>query len=134
MIAPASFDNQALRELLREHADELDGEDGFWHVRFMDRTLTVLTDESHDRMRIITPVIEASEVDLELAIVLLHANFDRALDARYALSGDYLWSAFIHPLSPMNGRLLLSALRQVATLTENFGTTFSSGELTFGGR
>ncbi|MEM6470647.1 MAG: hypothetical protein AAF802_13905 [Planctomycetota bacterium] len=133
MIAPSSFNNQVLGRLLETHCKVLEGQDGFWHVEFGERSLTVITDEMHDRMRIITPVLEASEVDHELALVLLKSNFDRALDARYALTEDYLWSAFIHPLSPLDEAQLVSALRQVTSLAENFGTTFSSGELTFGG-
>lgn len=133
MIAPASMNNQVLGRLLKQHTEILEGEDGFWNVMHLERSLTVITDETHDRMRIITPVIEMSEIDLELALVLLKSNFDRALDARYALTEDYLWSAFIHPLSSLDERMLRSALRQVAMLAENFGTSFSSGELVFGG-
>ncbi|MEO1529101.1 MAG: hypothetical protein AAFX06_27085 [Planctomycetota bacterium] len=134
MIAPASMDNEALGRLLKAHAKVLEGSsEGFWHVEFMERNLTIITDESHDRMRIITPVLDADEIEIDLAMMLLKSNFDRALDARYALTDDYLWAAFIHPLSPLTEGFLVSGLRQVATLAENFGTSFSSGELVFGG-
>ena len=133
MIAPASMNNEVLGRLLKAHTNVIEGSDGFWHVDFMERNLTIITDESHDRMRIITPVVDADEIEMELAVMLLKSNFDRALDARYALTDDYLWAAFIHPLSPLTEDFLLSGLRQVATLAENFGTSFSSGELVFGG-
>ncbi|MEL6109308.1 MAG: hypothetical protein AAFU85_25145 [Planctomycetota bacterium] len=133
MIAPASMNNQVLGRLLNAHTKVVEGSDGFWHVDFMERNLTIITDESHDRMRIITPVIDAAEIEIDLAMLLLKSNFDRALDARYALTDDYLWAAFIHPLSPLSEAFLLSGLRQVATLAENFGTSYSSGELVFGG-
>jgi len=32
----------------------------------------------------------------------MQANFDSALDARYAIAKGKLWSAFIHPLSELN--------------------------------
>lgn len=127
------MNNQVLGRLLNAHTKVVEGSDGFWHVDFMERNLTIITDESHDRMRIITPVIDAAEIEIDLAMLLLKSNFDRALDARYALTDDYLWAAFIHPLSPLSEAFLLSGLRQVATLAENFGTSYSSGELVFGG-
>lgn len=133
MIAPMAFDNQALGRILGAHTKVIEGSDGFWHIEFQSRLLTIITDEFHDRMRVIAPIIEAKDVDSDLAMTLLQSNFDRALDARYAMTDDYLWSAFIHPLSPLSEPQVLSAIRQVATLADNFGSSFSSGELTFGG-
>ena len=131
MIAPAAMDNQRLDELLREQTEIVEGQLGFWQVSYQDRTVMIITDEQHDRMRIITPVAEAVGLEDGIAQTLLAANFDRALDARYALTEDVLWSAFIHPLSSLTDEFFLSALRQVVTLAENYGTSFSSGELTF---
>lgn len=132
MIAPAAMDNERLDELLREMTEIVEGEQGFWQVCYHNRTVMVITDETHDRMRIITPVAEASEVDESVAQLLLAANFDRALDARYALTDDVLWAAFIHPLSLLTDDFFRSAMRQVVTLAENYGTSYSSGELKFG--
>ena len=62
------------------------------------------------------------------------ANFHTALDGRYATSEGVLYAAFIHPLSPLTEEELASALRQVAALARNFGTTYSSDALLYGGR
>lgn len=80
-------------------------------------------------MRIFTPVVPATELSpIQIQSVLL-ANFHTALDARYTLSDDALVAAFIHPLSSLNDDYLRSALSQVATLADNFGTSYSSGAL-----
>ena len=98
--------------------------------------LMVITDENANRMRIMMPIQpfdpEKAE-DLQTALIALHANYDRALDARYAISDGFLWSAFIHPLGSLTEEDLDSALRQVQTLRKNTGTTYSSGALIFGG-
>ena len=98
--------------------------------------LMVITDENANRMRIMMPIQpfdpEKAE-DLQTALIALHANYDRALDARYAISEGFLWSAFIHPLGSLTENDLDSALQQVQTLRQNTGTSYSSGALIFGG-
>lgn len=64
---------------------------------------------------------------------VLEANFHSALDARYATSDGVLYAAFIHPLSPLTEAEVRSAVAQVASLVRSFGTTYSSGELAYGG-
>lgn len=132
MISTA-MNNARLDTLIREHAVVDEGQPGYWKLDFQQRAVLVITDETHDRMRIITPVAEVTDLSEEIWLLALSANFDRALDARYAVNGDYLWSAFIHPLSPLTDDQFIDGLRQVATLADNFGTTFSSGSLAFGG-
>ena len=135
MIAPVqAMDNRRLGEILKRETTILDSRLGFWRVEYADRNLMVVTDESHDRMRIMTPVIDEGELEHEDYRKLLEANFDRALDAKYAISNELLWSVFVHPFRDLTERLLLDALDQVTTLAENFGTTFSSSDLFFGGR
>lgn len=133
MIA-AYMNNHRLDTLIREHADVVHaGSFGNWKFEYRDHGVMVLTDESNNRMRIITPVAEVAELSDEIWLIVLSANFDRALDARYAVAGDYLWSAFIHPLRQLEESQFLDGLDQVVTLAENFGTTFSSGDLMFRG-
>lgn len=127
------MDNRRLHKLLQKEAAIVEGEPGFWQIEFAGRTLLVLTDETHNRMRIMTPVIEDEELDNEDYRILLAANFDRALDARYALSNDVLWSVFLHPLRELSETLLVNALQQVVRLAENFGDTYASSDLLFDG-
>ena len=134
MIAPAFMDNERLGEVIRKLATQIaEDESGYWKFEFEGQVVFVITDESHNRMRIMTPVIEISEVPQEEWQVLLAANFDRALDARYCVNGEFLWSAFIHPLQELSVDQFVDALKQVVTLSKNFGTSYSSGNLVFGG-
>lgn len=73
-----------------------------------------------------------SALDAGLMRRLLQANFDSALDARYAIANKLIWGVFIHPLSPLDNEQFASALVQVLNVATSFGTSFSSGQLTFG--
>jgi hypothetical protein len=121
-----------LERVLRAAADEIEGEDGRWHLRLGEVALACMTDLRFDRMRIIAPIAELDEVSDDVRDACLEANFHTALDARYATSDGVLYAAFIHPMSPLEPELAESALQQVACLVETFGTTFSSGALVFG--
>lgn len=129
----SSMNNQRLDSIIRNKGAVREGQPGFWQFDYRDRAVLVITDEAHDRMRIISPVVEVTEIGEEIWLMALSANFDRALDARYAINGDYLWSAFIHPLGLLTQPQFEDALDQVVTLADNFGTSFSSTDLVFGG-
>ena len=64
--------------------------------------------------------------------MMLIANFHTALDARYALSNGIIYAVFLHPMSTLTHDQLESAIRQVAALARNFGSSYSSDELIFG--
>lgn len=132
-MAEMNMDNAQLDEIIIDNADAVhQRQPGHWQFEFFGRVMIALTDEHHNRMRIISPVAEVSDLDAELVVACLSANFDRALDARYAISGDYIWSAFIHPLRQLEAEQVVDAMHQVASLSVTFGTTFSSGGLGFG--
>ncbi len=93
--------------------------------------MALISDVKHDRMRIIAPITEYSEITLEQKDIIMESNFHRALDARYAASNGVLYSVFIHPMSPLTQRELEYALNQVSTLALTFGGSYSSGSLSF---
>ncbi len=95
--------------------------------------LVVVTDAAADRMRIMSPIGPTAELKAEDYARLLQANFDAVLDARYAIAQGLVWSAFIHPLSPLTDEQLASAIAQVVVAASTYGTTFTSGALIFGG-
>lgn len=96
--------------------------------------MLVLTDKAADRMRIMMPIRPFDPERIDDLRFAMHANYDRALDARYAIHEGVLWSAFIHPLSSLTSSDFAAALRQVQQLRKNTGTTYSSGELLFDGQ
>ena len=134
MIEPAGMNNKQLGDLIHKattqiHEDQL----GFWKFEVGDSIVFVITDESHNRMRIMSPVIELGSVASDELQTLLEANYDRALDARYCIKNEVIWSAFLHPLAELNDRQFLNALDQVVTLKNNFGSSYTSSGLVFGG-
>lgn len=96
--------------------------------------MMLVSDAAHDRMRIVSPIVEVQELTPNEIYILMESNFHRALDARYATSDGILYSAFIHPLSPLDETQLDSALNQVATLAQTYGSAYTSSELGYGGK
>ncbi len=99
---------------------------------YRDMPLVCIYDEAHDRMRIISPIKPYSEVGETEKDRMMESNFHSALDARYAVSNNTLYAAYIHPLSPLERIDVISAIHQVASLHLSYGDGYSSGLLTFG--
>lgn len=126
MVSHAGMNNARLEALLRESFANLCGEDGMWSAAVDDLELFVLSDEQEDRVRIMIPVAQAERADRDLMYVLLHANYNLARDAKYAIHDGLVWCTFLHRLSWLTAPELDSALRSVITLARNTGSTFSS--------
>ena len=127
------MNNERLGVLIAQIGSNIDGQTGFWQFDFGEVRLICITDETHDRMRVMTPIASVEELSSEHMLASMTANFDRALDARYCVNNDTLWGAFIHPLSCLSAAHFRSGCQQVAEVANNFGTSFSSGVLRFGG-
>ena len=121
-----------LEAIINAEGSDVQGGNGQWQATVEGRTVLVLADVGSDRMRIFTPIIPATDLSPVQIQSILLANFHTALAARYARSEDALVAVFVHPLSSLDEDYLRSALSQVATLANNFGTTYSSGALDFG--
>lgn len=106
---------------------------GMMQFRFADQNISIATDDQADRMRVMIPIGPANQLDEALLFRMMQANFDSALDARYAIAQGILWSTFIHPLSSLTEEDFLSGIGQTINTAASFGSSFSSGELVFGG-
>ena len=73
-----AMDNAKLQTLIESLSQDIEGEPGYWSFTLASRQVVVITDEAADRMRIMTPVVEDSQLPAEQARTLLEANFDRA--------------------------------------------------------
>lgn len=122
-----------LDEIIRALDPESVTNGRFWQMTIAGVKIMIITDEAADRMRAIAPVRKLDEMSQEDFTRVLQANFDSALDARYAIAKDVLWSAFIHPLGALEKEEFISGLGQVANLAESYGTLYSGGALQFGG-
>jgi hypothetical protein len=118
-------------KLLDSYLSDLEGQPGFWRGSRNEVPVFVFSDDSNDRMRVMSPIGVVEELDPELLHVLLQANYDRALDARYAMRGNELWSVVVHPLATLATDDLPSLFDQVVLLVKNTGSTFASTDLVF---
>lgn len=123
---------ERLAELIVAVDDEavLDGATWFFHVA--DLEVVVVYDIAADRMRILIPISDADVLEADEILRLMQANFDSALDARYAIANGTLWGAFIHPLSTLTDEELLVGIGQTANVVTSYGTSYSSGLFIFG--
>ena len=125
------MDNEKLQAIIYTLSDEMEGQDGQWQF-IVDSTIFIcLTDNLHNRMRIISPIGQMTDITDEQLMRCMEANFHSALDGRYAVSDGILWSAFIHPLRELTKDQVLSAISQVYSCAKTFGSLYSSGTLSF---
>ncbi len=128
-----TMNNQRLQTLIEGIATDIEGQPGYWRFNVENVPVTIITDEKANRMRIIVPVTEIGGMDTEQLTRLMQANFDSALDARYAIAKDILWSAFIHSLSTLSDQQFIDGLAQTVNLAATYGSSYSSGALVFRG-
>ena len=86
-----------------------------------------------DRMRAMVPIASVDDVTPEEMNRMMQANFDTALDARYAVAQGRVWGVFIHPLGALERAEFLSGLAQTVNLARTYGTLYSGGAQVFGG-
>ncbi len=122
-----------LKEILTSVSDSIQGNNRQWSFSIKDIGFICVTDSVHNRMRIISPIAEAEKLTSDLKSAALVANFHSALDVKYAIADNILWSAFIHPLKELSEAQIRDAIRQVYSANVTFGTTFSSTNLMFPG-
>ena len=98
-----------------------------------DIPVLVVGDPIADRMRAMVPIASAAGLTEKDLMRMMQANFDSALDARYAIANGRLWAVYIHPLSPLQKNQFLSGLVQTITVAKTYGTAYSGGGAVFGG-
>ncbi len=138
LIVLSAPDSQALSvdemgDVVQRLDPEAQGGERYWRFKIEGVSLTLVYDEGRDRMRVIAVIAPVNQLTPEQIVRCLQANFDSALDARYALAQGVLWSAFIHPLGSLDREELISGIGQTVNLVNSFGTTYSSGALVYGG-
>lgn len=130
-VQSQDMNNSDLEKIIYVVADSLRGNTGNWQFMIKDRILVCITDEKNNRMRIMSPIIEQKELAFQDMLKLMEANFHTALDVKYAISDEVLWSVFIHPLKQLDKDEVLSAINQVYSAAVTYGTTYNSTGLEF---
>ncbi len=129
--AAQHMNNQKLEQIIYFVSDTMSGEVGSWQFVFNDIPMFCFTDETHNRMRIIAPIKIMEAVSNEEMKACMEANFHTALDVKYAVSEDVMWSVYIHPLKELEKDQVINAIQQVCNAHVTYGTIYSSTDLVF---
>lgn len=132
----ASAEPQMTVERMAQIVQALDTEAVFtgsgFQMTISDVPVLIVVDPRANRMRAMVPIRSAEGMtDAELQRVM-QANFDSALDARYAIARGRLWGVFIHPLRELEKDQLISGIAQTVNVAQSYGTLYSSGAIQFG--
>jgi hypothetical protein len=125
--------NVSLKTILDKTCANVEGQEGYWQAEYLDRLLVIITDSRYNRMRIISPIIEVKDLKKKQLEDAMSANFDKVLDAKYAIANDIVWSVFAHPLQQLTEDQVKDALNQVYLAAATFGTEYKSTNILFGG-
>ena len=124
---------EKLQDIISQVSDTLVANGNSYRFIYNDRPQICIYDENANRMRIISPVVEMADIGEEELLNALVANFHSALDVKYALSDEIIWSVFIHPLRELSEYQVRDAIDQVYNAAATFGSTYSSTDLVFPG-
>ena len=122
-----------LLEIMQRESDTLQVNGNSYQFIVDNTMLICVFDGSANRMRIISPIVEREKTGEEELLNALVANFHSALDVKYALSDEVIWSVFIHPLRELSEEQVADAIQQVYTAARTFGGSYSSTNLVFPG-
>lgn len=123
---------ERLYEIIQQEADTTIREENSIRFLFNEVMLICVFQENANRMRIISPIVEREKLGEEELLNALVANYHTALDVKYALSNEIIWSVFIHPLQELQDHQVVDAIRQVYAASVTFGTEYRSTGFTFG--
>ena len=132
-VRSQTMDGERLKELITEVSDTLQNVENAFQFMYKEKLLICIFDENANRMRIISPIVERKEIEEEQLLNALVANFHSALDVKYALSDEIIWSVFTHPLRELTDHQVVDAVKQVYSAAITFGTTYSSTNMVFPG-
>ncbi|MCW5517434.1 hypothetical protein [Muriicola sp. Z0-33] len=124
---------EKIKELIVQVADTVQSNGNTLQFLYKERMLICIYDENANRMRIITPIVEREQLNEDQILNALVANYHSALDVKYALSDEIIWSVFTHPLKELYPHQVLDAIDQIWAAANTFGTTYSSTHLVFPG-
>lgn len=129
---PNAMNQQQLEAIVKTVSTDVKGEKGYMEFTYEGVEMSLISDVTHNRMRIIAPIAKYEDLTQEHIDKIMEANFHSGLDGRYAVSNGVLFATYIHPLEELTTWQIQSALHQVANLFLTFGSSYTSGGLEFG--
>ena len=127
------MDSAKLLEIIEQESDTVKVVGNSYHFILNEAMLICVFDENANRMRIIAPVVKLEEIGEDELLNALVANFHSALDVKYALSDEIIWSVYTHPLKELTEHQVVDAIQQVYAAALTFGSSYSSTNLVFPG-
>ncbi len=124
---------ERMMQILRALDPEAEVQGPLARLTVAETVVLVVSDPRADRMRVMVPVRPAEGLSAEELQRMMQANFDTALDARYAIAKGVVWAAFIHPLGALGKEQLIEGIGQTVNLAQTYGTLYTSGGLSYGG-
>ncbi len=97
-----------------------------------DVPVLIVTDVAANRMRAMVPIRSALTMTPEEMQRVMQANFDSALDARYAVAQGRLWGVYLHPFKELERDQLISGIAQTVNVAKTYGALYTSGAVQFG--
>ena len=97
-----------------------------------DVPVLIVADEGANRMRAMVPIASSDGMTEEELLRAMQANFDSALDARYAVARGRLWGVFLHPMRELERDQLISGIAQTVNVAQTYGGLYTSGAAQFG--
>jgi hypothetical protein len=97
-----------------------------------DVPVLIVADVRANRMRAMVPISSLESMTPAELERVMQANFDSALDARYAIAMGRLWGVFIHPLKELERDQLISGIAQTVNVAQTYGGLYTSGAVQFG--
>lgn len=132
-ITAQDMNIEKLGKIILNNSDSLQVNGNSWKFIYKNKILICIADKKANRMRIISPIAKKQQLTEELILNSLIANFHTALDVKYAISDEILWSVFTHPLKELSAHQVEDAISQVYYANLTFGSIYSSTSLTFPG-
>lgn len=127
----AAMTRSVLHTVIARYGTGMKEDRGLVQFIYNDAPLLCICDPEHDRMRLVSPVLELKDVRTGQMAKMMEANFHTALDARYATSNGIVYAVYVHPLSTLTEKMVHSAMAQVSILRNTFGSSYHSGNLAF---
>ena len=124
---------ERLIEIIETESDTIVLEGNSARFLFNKTMLICIHDETANRMRIISPIVERSKLEEKELLNALVANFHSVLDVKYALSDEIIWSVYTHPLKELSDAQVVDAIQQVYAAALTFGGSYSSTNMVFPG-
>ncbi|MAZ67007.1 MAG: hypothetical protein CMF25_07835 [Kangiellaceae bacterium] len=94
----ANMSQTKMEDIVHSMATKAEGNKGYVRFEYQGVTMLLISDVTHNRMRIIAPVATFADLNESHKEAMLESNFHRSLDARYAISDGIVYSAYIPPL------------------------------------